>query len=499
MRLDNLLETLKEYVKVWHPSSQGADVFFTGVTADSRQVKPGHIFVAIKGIQQDGADYISAAIKAGANTIVASSEVCQDFKKNFPEIRFLEATDTRVVFAKLASLFYPKKPEVIVAVTGTNGKSSVVEFTRQIWGHLGFRSASLGTIGIKKPNGHEETGLTTLDSLSFHQALDGLAKESVTHLAFEASSHGLDQRRASEVKLQAAGFTQISRDHLDYHGSMSTYLEAKSLLFREMLLPSGVAVLNADIPEFNYLKGACGKHQILTYGKAGEDISLKYIEILPHSQKVSLDVWGVSYHIELPLVGRFQVANVLCALGMVIGCNPEKVNEAIESLSSLKGVTGRLEWVGSHPNGAAIYVDYAHTPDALKTVLEALRHHTTHNLHVVFGCGGNRDKGKRPLMGQVAQELADEIIVTDDNPRYESPELIRKEVLEGCPSAMEIGGRRDAIQFAISRLQRGDILLIAGKGHERGQKIGEKLLPFYDADVVKEILESGSYERNSLV
>jgi UDP-N-acetylmuramoyl-L-alanyl-D-glutamate--2,6-diaminopimelate ligase len=375
-------------------------------------------------------------------------------------------------------------------VTGTNGKTSVAHFTREIWTDLGHPAASLGTLGLVTPAGRRTGALTTPDPVALHRDLAELATQGIEHAAIEASSHGLAQFRLDGVAVAAAAFTNLTRDHLDYHGDMAAYRAAKQRLFSDLLKPGGAAILNADSPEFAGLSALCRArgHRVIAYGAAAE-AELCIVERIPtrDGQRISLALFGRRHDIELPLVGEFQAMNVLAALGLVIATGAP-VEEATDSLVRLTGVPGRLQRVGETVAGAVVFVDYAHTPDALATVLAALRPHAESRLAIVFGAGGDRDRGKRPLMGQVTSELADLVYVTDDNPRSESAEEIRRAIIAAAPHAIEIGDRREAIAAAIAELRRGDILVIAGKGHETGQIIGDKVLPFDDTVVAYEAI-----------
>ncbi|HEY0833560.1 MAG TPA: UDP-N-acetylmuramoyl-L-alanyl-D-glutamate--2,6-diaminopimelate ligase, partial [Azospirillum sp.] len=353
---------------------------------------------------------------------------------------------------------------------------------RQIWATLGAKAASLGTLGIAGPGVDRYGAMTTPDPVTLHQVLAEVKDAGIERLAMEASSHGLDQFRLDGVRVAAAGFTNLTRDHLDYHGGMEAYFAAKAMLFDRVLSPDGAAVLNADIPEFDGLSAICSNRgqRVFGYGFAGRELKVRGIEPLPHGQRLSLTVLGRDHTVELPLVGRFQAWNALCALGLVIATGADAA-AAVEALATLDGVPGRLQHVATHPNGAPVFVDYAHTPDALETVLTALRPHAAGRLVVVFGCGGDRDRGKRPVMGELAGRLADRAIVTDDNPRTEEPASIRRAVLAGNPAAEEIGDRRSAIRAAVQGLGPGDVLVVAGKGHEQGQTIGSEVRPFDDA------------------
>jgi UDP-N-acetylmuramoyl-L-alanyl-D-glutamate--2,6-diaminopimelate ligase len=461
-----------------------------GITADSRLVRPGFLFAALKGVATDGRRFAGQAVANGAVAILTDDPAA---------LALDEATRKRIAIvadpnpqrrlALLASRFYPQRSGTIVAVTGTNGKTSVAHFTREIWEALGDPSASLGTLGWVIRDERHPGSMTTPDPVALHQMLAELARHGVDHAAIEASSHGLAQHRLDGISFAAAAFTNLTRDHLDYHGDMASYRAAKQRLFTDLLAPGAIAVLNADSPEFAGLAALAAKHghPVLSYGESdAADLRLASREPRHDGQHIVLNFRGKSQTIELKLIGDFQAMNVLAALGMVIatGGDPRK---AIAALSSLTTVPGRMQLVGEH-NGAAIFVDYAHTPDALRTVLAAARPHVARKLVVVFGAGGDRDRGKRPLMGQVTTEAADCVYVTDDNPRSEDPGAIRRVILDAAPGAMEIGDRRTAIQAAIEGLEPGDVLVIAGKGHETGQVIGKETLPFDDVIVAKEAI-----------
>ncbi len=474
--------------------TDGPDLEIAGLTADSRAVRPGFLFAALPGSTVDGRAFIADAVAKGAAAILAPPGTVIDA----PGIRLIEDPAPRRAFALMAAAFYHRQPKTVIAVTGTNGKTSTVQFARQIWARTGKRAACLGTLGLDAPEGVTWAGpsMTTPDPVALHAGLAALAEAGVSHLAMEASSHGLDQFRLDGVRLKAAGFTNLSRDHLDYHGDMQGYLAAKGALFARVLADDGMAVLNADAPEFPELALLCQIRgiRVLGYGYAGREIKVRDVIPLPHGQRLGLEFLGRPVVIDLPLIGRFQAWNALCALGLVLAADPAgDVAPAVEALESLEGVPGRLQLVGHHPTGAPVIVDYAHTPDALETVLTALRPHAEKRLVVVFGCGGDRDRGKRPVMGEIAVRLADRAIVTDDNPRSEVPAAIRAEILAAAVGAEEIGDRRAAIRAAVRGLEAGDLLLIAGKGHEQGQIVGAETRPFDDAtEVLAAIAEVAS-------
>ena len=471
------------------------DLDITGLTADSRAVQPGFLFAALPGVLADGRSYIHEAVKRGATAVLAPPGT--DLKDGRIDahgapVRLITDSNPRRRFALMASRFFGAQPGTVAAVTGTNGKTSVAHFTQQIWTQLGYKAGYLGTLGVVAPGLKIDGSLTTPDAAKLHTLLADMAQRGISHLALEASSHGLHQFRIDGVKVSIAGFTNMTRDHLDYHGSMGAYLAAKLRLFSDVMVEGGTAVLNADSSEYAAFESACRLrgHRVLGYGKAGAELRLMATRIDGAAQVLQLSVLGKTYSVRLPLAGAFQVSNALCALGFAIAGGADSAL-AVAALEHLSGVPGRLERVGMKKNGAPVYVDYAHTPDALETVLKALRPHATGKLVVVFGCGGDRDKGKRRLMGDVAKRLADRIIVTDDNPRSEDAATIRAEVMQGCPAATEIGDRAEALSAAIHALAAGDVLLVAGKGHETGQIIGAKVIPFNDAEVVKQILAGG--------
>jgi UDP-N-acetylmuramoyl-L-alanyl-D-glutamate--2,6-diaminopimelate ligase len=460
----------------------------TGVAMDSRKVKAGDVFFALAGSKTDGTRFIDQAIASGAVAVVG------DHAPDNLRVPFVTVSNPRRALALAAARFYPRQPAVIAAVTGTSGKTSVAAFTRQIWQRLGFESASIGTIGLVSPRRTVYGSLTTPDPVALHQELDEITVEGVSHLAFEASSHGLDQYRLDGVRVAAGGFTNLSRDHMDYHPDVAHYLNAKLRLFRDLVMTDGAAVISADHDcSAQVIDAARARDlRIVSVGRngdgTGEGIRLVDLAIDGFSQRMTLEYRTRKYPIRLPLVGEFQIENALVAAGLAIGTgsNPEQVFAAIEHL---EGAKGRLERVGDH-NGAPVFVDYAHKPDALAKALQALRPYAKRRLVVVFGAGGDRDAGKRPLMGEIAAQNADSVIVTDDNPRSEDPQAIRAAILAAATNAKEIGDRAEAIRTAIAGLQPGDALLIAGKGHETGQIVGDKVLPFSDHDAVAAALAS---------
>jgi UDP-N-acetylmuramoyl-L-alanyl-D-glutamate--2,6-diaminopimelate ligase len=471
----------------WTEMQVGAvdDAEISGLTADSRKVAPGFLFAALPGQADDGRRFIADAKRRGAVAVLAETGTRLDAEAS--DLTLYTHLNPRLEYARLAARFYAPQPTTIVAVTGTNGKSSTVEFTRQIWTALGHPAATMGTLGLVAPVGGRDHGLTTPDPVDLHADLHMLADNDVQHVAVEASSHGLAQYRLDGLELSAAAYTNLTRDHLDYHGTLANYLAAKLHLFADLLPANGTAVVNfddaygsADVADAVRRRGA----RVLAYGRKGADLHMLDARPLAEGQALQLNLFGRRLEIVLPLIGEFQAMNALAALGLVVatGADPERASAV---LAALQGARGRVEHVASLKNGAAVYVDYAHTPDALERVLAALRPHTAGRLVVVFGCGGDRDKGKRPIMGEIATRLADAAYVTDDNPRMEDAATIRREVLAGAPGAQEIGDREKAIFAAIADLRSGDILVIAGKGHERGQIVGRETLPFDDAEAAR--------------
>ena len=455
-----------------------------GVTADSRRVKPGWLFAALPGAKADGKCFVPQALARGAAAVLANEDLAG------VAAPVVTVGDPRRAYALAAAAFFGSQPGVCVAVTGTNGKTSVVAFCRQIFAACGRNSASMGTLGVRA--GDEQLtapALTTPDAADVAELMAALAGRGVTHLALEASSHGIDQRRLDGVRLAAAGFLNLSQDHLDYHGTMGAYRAAKLRLF-ETLLPRGApAVLNADSDAFPAFAAAAitGGHTVITVGAMGQGLTLAARAPLDGGQRLKISAFGRSHEILLPLAGAFQASNALLAAGLCIaaGEQPEAVLAALEHI---EGASGRLQRVGARAGGGEAYVDYAHTPDGLRTVLGALRPHATGRLIVVFGAGGDRDRGKRPQMGAAAADLADIAIVTDDNPRSEAPAAIRAEIMAGAQTLREIGDRRAAIAAAVGLLEAGDVLVVAGKGHEQGQIVGDKVFAFDDVEETRAAL-----------
>ena len=469
--------------------SPPGDIDIRGLAADSRAVEPGFLFAALPGAKLDGRRFVADAVARGAVAVLTDDPgALASLTQRQPPVRVIFDANPRRRLARMAARFYAPQPETLVAVTGTNGKTSVTVFARQIWRQLGHRAASLGTIGIVGPDFEHPGALTTPDPVSLHRELNLLARAGIDHVALEASSHGLDQFRLDGLELSAAAFTNLTRDHLDYHRDMEAYFTAKARLFTELLPPDGSAVLNADSAEAMRLAEMCRRRgqTVIGFGAAtGADLRLVAARPLASGQEIELQVFGERRTFVLPLMGAFQASNALAALGLAIATGAP-VERALDALPLLQGVPGRLEHVASHPNGAPVIVDYAHTPDALETVLGALRAHCRGRLVAVFGCGGDRDAGKRPQMGEIAERRADLVIVTDDNPRGEDPAAIRRAILARCPKAEEVGDRAQAIRRGLALLRSGDVLLIAGKGHERGQIVAGVTHPFEDAAVARQ-------------
>jgi UDP-N-acetylmuramoyl-L-alanyl-D-glutamate--2,6-diaminopimelate ligase len=473
------------------------DPVLAGLTLDSRQVQPGFLFAALAGTHADGARFVADAVKRGAVAILAAPESA--LPPLGPGIAVVRDPNPRRRIALMAAAFAGLQPATIVAVTGTNGKSSTVHFVRHLWSVLGLRAASVGTLGIVSPGFTREAGLTTPDPVQLHADLATLAREGVTHLAIEASSHGLDQHRLDGLKLSAAAFTNLTHEHLDYHPTMEAYFAAKARLFEELLPPGGTAVVNADSPRAEALAQVAARRglRFWTYGRKGRELRLLDDGPTAAGQRLAIEVLGTRHEVELPLVGGFQASNALAALGLVVAAGGDAAR-AVAALATLSGAPGRLQLVARHESGAPVYVDYAHKPEALETVLATLRPVAQGRLVVVFGCGGDRDRGKRPVMGEIATRLADLTLVTDDNPRSESPEAIRAEICRGIPAertnwAEVREGRRAAIAQGLAALRSsGDLLLIAGKGHETGQTIAGVTHPFDDAEVARALVRSGA-------
>ena len=452
-----------------------------GVTADSRKVRPGWLFAALPGAKVDGRSFAPRAVEQGAVAVLAGREI------EGLASPLVIASDPRRAYALAAAAFWGAQPATCVAVTGTNGKTSVAAFCRQMFAAAGFKAASMGTLGVRisAPGAEDEQltppGLTTPDAADVAELLARVAQSGVTHLALEASSHGIDQRRLDGVKLAGAGFLNLTQDHLDYHGTMGVYRAAKLRLFETLLTRGKTAVLNADSDAYSVFAGTAvsAGQTVMSVGEAGQGLQLIERVATPNGQTLKIRHDGKTYEVRLPLVGAYQASNALVAAGLCIA-GGLSVEQALGGLEAIEGAPGRLQRVGQGPRGGEAYVDYAHTPDGLETVLKALRPHVRGKLIVVFGAGGDRDRGKRPLMGQIAAELADIAIVTDDNPRSETPAVIRAEIMTGASGLKEVADRREAIRAAVAMLADGDILVVAGKGHEQGQIVGDVVHPFDD-------------------
>jgi len=456
----------------------------TGFAIDHRKVADGTIFGAFAGARFNGEDFIAAAIRSGAIAVVARPEAQVEGAAHIAD------PEPRRLFASLAAQYYAPFPATAVAVTGTNGKTSTVELTRQLWRMAGFHAASIGTLGVTTADDQVSTGLTTPDIVTFLSNVAGLRREGVTHLAFEASSHGLSQYRTEGLPVKAAAFTNLSRDHLDYHGTMEAYLAAKMRLFTEVVDGDGTAVIWADdvaSPAVEMAARERGLRRLMVGGK-GDVLKLVGRSPTQLGQTLLLEVDGHAKTVKLPLIGAYQAANALVAAGLAIATGADGDADAVLGhLARVQPVRGRLERATITRAGAPVYIDYAHTPDAIEAAIDALRPHAKGRLILVFGAGGDRDAGKRPEMGAVAARLADVAIVTDDNPRTEDPHLIRAAILAAAPDAIEIAGRREAIAAAIAQAGADDIVLVAGKGHEQGQIVGDLVLPFDDVQVAREV------------
>lgn len=512
--MPSLIDLLRAAPDVVEPPH--APITVTAITADSRKVTPGALFVALKGTKTDASQYIQEAITKGAVAVLcdssppleggqtnAVSRGGYEKDRSVPPPNFLteippplkggaviiHSSNVRRSLSQLAAAFYAKQPQHIVAITGTDGKTSTADFYRQFWHHLGKPSASIGTLGVLEGKGAAlyPESQTTPDPVSLHKMLAEMAEQHIQHVAMEASSHGLDQYRLDGVRLEAAAFTNLTRDHLDYHQTDEAYFAAKLRLFSKVLPAGKTAVLNQDDARYHVLAKACHQHnmRVVGFGVFGKDYKIAHLAPSAHGQTAQLEIHGKPYRLEVPLAGAFQVYNIVTALALVEATGGN-IDDALKVIPKLTGVPGRIECVARLSNGAAVYIDYAHTPMALANILKTLRPHTKHKLHVVFGCGGDRDTGKRPEMGRFANELADIVIVTDDNPRSENPAAIRKAILAATPRGKEIADRKQAIYAALEGLGAGDILVIAGKGHEKTQTVGDKITPFDDAEVARQ-------------
>ncbi|WP_127560431.1 UDP-N-acetylmuramoyl-L-alanyl-D-glutamate--2,6-diaminopimelate ligase [Nioella ostreopsis] len=467
-------------------ATRGGDAHVTGVSLDSRDVEPGHLFAALPGTRVHGGEFIQYALRQKAGAILTDRAGAEIAAKELAgsDAALVVVEDPKAAFANACALWFGAQPETMVAVTGTNGKTSVASFTRQIWAALGHEAANIGTTGVE--GAFSAPGIhTTPDPLTLHRLLADMAAAGITHCSMEASSHGLDQRRMEAVHLAAAAFTNLTQDHLDYHGTMEAYFDAKARLFTELLPEESTAVINLDDPKGALLADICERREIevITVAQYADGARLKITgrRMDETGQDVLFRWQGSSYQVRLDLIGAFQAMNVLTAAGLVIGAGEEPA-EVFAVLQQVQGVRGRMQLAATRENGAPVYVDYSHTPDSIETALKALRPHVMGRLVIVFGAGGDRDRGKRPLMGRAAAENADVLIVTDDNPRSEDPAAIRAEVMAGCPEATNVGDRAEAILRGVDALGPGDALLIAGKGHETGQQVGDVIYPFDDVE-----------------
>ncbi len=483
MRLQELFGTRRKLPGKW------ADIKINRLTADSRQVEPGFLFAALPGSAVDGAKFIPRALAEGAVAVIAGRGACNS---DMGGAALIEVSNPRRELALAAARFYGRQPQTIAAITGTNGKTSVASFLRQLWAGDGLRAANFGTTGIHGPEGEQYLGLTTPDPVTLHKVLYDLAGQGVSHVALEASSHGLEQNRLDGVHISAAAFTNISRDHLDYHKNFEDYFAQKLRLFEELLPPGAPVVVDVEAAGAERIVAIAKERgsRLFSVGRGGDDLALVKAVQNGFGYNLSLECDAGVFDFYLPLTGEFQISNALVAAGLAIVCGGE-CSHVLPGLENLHGACGRLELAGKTSDGAPVFVDYAHTPDALENALGALRPYVERRLVVVFGAGGDRDKGKRPLMGEIAARLADRVIVTDDNPRFEEPGFIRSQILDACPGATEIAARGEAIENAVAGLEKGDVLLVAGKGHERGQIIGDDILPFNDHSAVHEAIAKG--------
>lgn len=503
MTLNELLERLEGYFEEEAYALHLSDVQppkswnVTGITSDSRLSRAGNVFGLFVNDVETALAYMTQAIENKVCLIIVSQSIYYEIKKTdlWGKCNWLIHARPRQVYAKIVSKYYGSLPQSSVAVTGTSGKTTVNYFVKQLWDHLKIPSASIGTLGVLGPQKNTfiqtTNSLTTPDPVEIHELLVKLKKSNVNHVVLEASSHGLDQHRLSGMRFKVGAFTNFSQDHLDYHGTMEAYFDAKKRLFEELITKGGIAVVNADFDYYDELVDVCVQrgHQLYSYGEHGTYMQLVSVKTKENGSEAFISWKGREFKLKINLLGRFQVCNVLCALSIVCALGAD-LNQLLPAVEKLKPAPGRLELAGKHPNGAHIYVDYAHKPGALEAVFESIREHSHKNIHVVFGCGGDRDSTKRALMGEIASQHAKKIYVTDDNPRTEDPAKIRQQVMEGCPNAMEIPDRKEAIQKAVRALGADDILIVAGKGHEKHQCIGDKRIPFDDIREVKEAIKT---------
>lgn len=464
-----------------------------GIAIDSREVKEGFVFFALKGEKSDGVDFIEGAIKNGAKAVICNKSIPSDLQNKFSEINFFTSPNIAYILNHVCKVFYAPIPQNLLAVTGTNGKTSVANFTASLLTLLGSDATSIGTLGTLLYGDFDKqfsySGLTSPDIINLMKDLSGVKKQGIDFVAMEASSHGLHQHRLGGLLFKTAAFTNFTQDHLDYHGTMENYFNAKMILFKEYMVANGNVVLNSDIPQFEKIYKICREEKlnILTYGLNGEDIKIKNIKLDDKGLILDIEFLGKNKIIKTNLIGEFQAYNLACSMAMVASCGFE-VDKICEKAILLKPVKGRMDVIFSKKHNAKVVIDYAHTPDALEKAIGSLRKQTSGKLITIFGCGGDRDKTKRPLMGKIADEMSDIIIVTDDNPRTEKPEDIRKDIIVACKKAIEVAGRKNAIEHGISILQNGDSILLAGKGHEDYQIIGKEKYSFDEFKIVREIL-----------
>ena len=473
MRLNNLVPGVE---------GEAGEQAVTGFAIDHRKIAPGNIFGAFRGAKFNGEDFIEAAVAAGAIAVVALPETVVEGAVHISD------EEPRRLFARMAARYFTPTPTHVAAVTGTNGKTSIAELTRQLWRMDGYNSASIGTLGVTTADEQVKTGLTTPDIVTFLSNMSGLAREGVSHAIFEASSHGLSQYRTEGLPVNVAAFTNLSRDHLDYHGDMDSYFEAKMRLFDEVVESDGTAVIWADDEPWSAkaIQRATDRGlELFTVGENGDTLRLVSQTPTHLGQVLMVKAQGNTHRISLPLIGAYQAANILCAAAIVLATGGQLQN-IFDHMQRVQPVRGRMERAVITRAGAPVYVDYAHTPDALRAAIEALRPHVTGQLITIFGAGGDRDKGKRPEMGKIAVEKSDHVIVTDDNPRSEDPASIRAEIMAGASGAEEVADRRAAIARAIGLAGPQDIILLAGKGHEQGQIVGDRIIPFDDVEVARE-------------
>ena len=492
MLLSKLIEKFKNELEIFNFK----DIEFNSIQSDSRLVKNNDIFFALNGRARKGLDFVDKAIENGAKVIVCNKN--ENYKND--NLVVIKTNDALKLLGKCLNIFYPNKPKHIIGITGTSGKTSVAEFTRQAIQKLGIDSASIGTLGVNFENSHmKEDTLTMRELVDLHEKLNYLKKvKNIDYVAMELTSQGMDQGRSEGVNIEIGVFNNITPEHLDYHKTMEEYFNKKMILFKDILKDGSPVVLNADVPEFDKIKDICNKkhHKILSYGFKG-DLKIKKITPTLKGQSVDFEYLGKNYTLNTPFIGKFQVMNLLATLCILIQLDIEKdINKLIKILENIKNAEGRMEYVVSKKNGASIYIDYAHKPDALRQVLETMREHISHDkearIVVLFGCGGDRDKTKRPVMGKIANDLADVVFITDDNPRTEDAKIIRDEIMVGCPNAFNIGDRKIAIEKAIDFLQPKDILILAGKGHEKYTIIGKEILPFDEFEIVREYLKNNN-------